>query len=129
MIATTTAPTAAKLARVANALADQHARGLFTVGTESLSALTVDWDLVVWTARVGYLVLQLCPVNTDGTSGDAVQTVTVCPGEFRAFEIIEGDGLVVGEARGAAAAFGIALDRLAAPIMGAHQHAHDAVAV
>jgi hypothetical protein len=93
MIATTTAPTAAKLARVANALADQHARGLFTVGTESLSA------------------------------------VTVCPGEFRAFEIIEGDGLVVGEARGAAAAFGIALDRLTAPIMGAHQHAHDSVSV
>lgn len=125
----TTAPAAAKLGRVAAALADQFDRGLFVAGCESLSMLAIGWDLVTWVAREGVLVLQLCTVDEDGTTGPAVRTVTVCPGEFRTFDVIEGDGLVVGEARAAAAAFSIAVERLAAPAMVAHQYAHDAVAV
>jgi hypothetical protein len=126
---TATAPTATKLARVANALADQFVRGLFTVGAESLSALALGLDLVTWSPRVGVVVLQLCLVNVDGTTGPVLRTVTVCPGQARAFDIIEGDGLLIGETRGVAAAFSIAIERLAEPVMRLHQDTPDPVAV
>lgn len=126
---TATAPAATKLARVANALADQSDRGLFTVGAESMFALASGLDVRVWHPRTGVTVLQLCQVHADDTIGPVLRTVTVCPGLHRELEVIEGDGLVVGETRGAAAAFAIAVERLAEPVMGQHQHAHDTVAV
>jgi hypothetical protein len=104
-----------KFARIVTALAKQLAG---TPGAEWLFMVTETADVDVWRPRVGTLVLQL-----DG------RTVTVTQGVERSFDVVAGDALLIGETRGAEAAFSIALDYVTAPQRAASQHEHDTVSV
>lgn len=57
------------------------------------------------------------------------RTVTVQPGVYRAFEAVNADGVVVGEAHGVLAIWSIALDYVLLPIAARKIHEHDACAV
>lgn len=73
-------------------------------------------DITAWKAAAGTLVLQVRPLaDWDAALPAVARTVTVCPGLDRPIDVIAGDGLAIGECRGAAAAFAIALDYLAMP--------------
>lgn len=123
---------AERFARVVTALAAQFAAGL-VVGAEWPFMIAFNVQVVAWVPRAGHLALQVgVPAEGEGFEGAPWRTVTVAPGEFRAFEVIAnhaGNVLVIGEARHAEAAFSIALEYLIAPLQAAQQHEHDPHAV
>lgn len=118
--------TPAKFASIRIALATRFELG-HEVGTEWLFMIAPDFDVKVWAPREGHLTLQLVDI------AERVQrTVTVCPGEYKAFAVVtsDRDGVyTIDETRRAHAAFSTALDHLTAPLRAATQHDHDTFAV
>jgi hypothetical protein len=102
----------------------------YAVGTEWSFGLTEAFDVKVWVPRAGHLTLQVVDWTRDFDA--PIRTVTVAPGEHKAFAAIAStrDGvLILDETRGLPAAFSTALEYLAAPAHAALQHEHDPVAV
>jgi hypothetical protein len=114
-----------RFARIVVALASQLCGA---VGADWLFAVTGAADILVWRPVDGTLVLRLVADAADEHS-PVLRTVTVTAGAERAFDVIAGDRLVIGETRGAEAAFSIALDYVTAPLRAERQHDHDAFAV
>lgn len=125
--ATTVRIAADKFARIRVALATQFAA--LVVGTEWLFMLVDGFDVEAMVLAEGTLTLRLLPVDEDGMTGLAVRTVTVAAGGSKSFEVIAGDGLVIGEAHGLHAAISIALDNLTLPVRAVVQHDHDVCGV
>jgi len=113
---------AEKFARVVNALSVQLPTT--TPGAEWVFMIAPGYDITAWVSRAGHLTLQLAEFD-----GPALRTATVCPGEFRAFDIVAGDREILGETHGAQAAFSIALDYLTAPLRAHVQGEPDPFAV
>jgi len=119
--ATATIP-ADKFARVVNALSVQFP--VTTHGAEWVFVIAPGYEIIAWVPRAAHLTLQLAEFD-----GPALRTATVCPGEFRAFDIVAGDREILGETHGAEAAFSIALDYLTAPLRAHVQGEPDPFAV
>lgn len=131
MIATAAAILPAdKFVRVVTALVRQFAGAMgVAVDAEWGFAIGAGYDIVAWVPRADHLALSLCPVEDDDSTGAAVRMVTVCPGTYRAYEVIGAAGVVVGEAHGLDAAMCLALDYVTLPMRAPAQHDHDPCAV
>lgn len=116
-----------RFARMVEALVAQFAT--LVVGREWGFMVGEGFDVEAMVLRRNHLTLRLCPLDGAGDLLPAVRTVTVCPGVHRAYEVIGGNALVIGEARNLPAAISIALDSVTAPMRAAVQHDHDAFGV
>lgn len=102
----------------------------YEVGTEWSFAVSETHDVKVWVPRAGHLTLQIVEWTRDFDA--PLRTVTVAPGETKAFAIITTapDGvLILDETRGLPAAFSAALDYVTGPLRAVVQNEHDPVAV
>lgn len=117
-------PAAESFARMVSNIANYH------VGIET-SFGAGSAHIGVWRPREGHWVLSLLHVADDLSSVDHTNTVGIVPGEYKAFEVVEGDGsMVLADFHGIEAAVGFALDRVgsAAWYAGA-QDEHDSTGV
>jgi hypothetical protein len=91
----------------------------------------------LWRPREGHwiLMLQEYVYDTDAEGGDpyetrTVRTVSIVPGEYRAFEVHREGGVIAAECHSVEAALGVALDEVTRPVwqpavVAAAMNAHD----
>lgn len=121
----------ASTARVAPVMA-YHLQSGQAVDHENSFALTAAdtaYDVSWWVPRAGHLTILLHDGMPSWGLGPVVRAVTVCPGEYREYDVVAGNGLHIGETRTPGAAFAIALEWLMAPTVATAQHDHDPFAV